>query len=89
MGREVVSFTDGVRILDYCVTSLGSESVCSFGSWGDVHLHRPNPRAGRLRVQSFLMTFNFTQQSDLSSPLFTLLSLLFMDYREQEAHCGP
>jgi hypothetical protein len=89
MGREIVSFTDGVRILDYCMTSLGSESVCSFGSWGDVHLHRPNPHAGMLPIQSFLMTFNSTRQSDLSSPLFNLLSFLFMDYREQEVHCSP
>jgi hypothetical protein len=79
----------GVRILDYCVTSLGSKSVCSFRSLGNVHLHHPNPGAGMLQIPSFLMTFNSTQQSDLSSPLFTLLSLLFMDYREQEAQCGP
>jgi hypothetical protein len=36
MGREIVSFTDAVRIPDYCVTYLGSESICSFGSWDDV-----------------------------------------------------
>jgi hypothetical protein len=86
MGREIVSFTDRVRILDYCVTSLASESICSFGSCSIVHLHRPNPRACILPIQSFLMTFNSTQQSDLSFPL---LSFLFMDYREQGTHCGP
>jgi hypothetical protein len=48
MGQEIVSFNDAVRILDYCVTSLDSESVCSLGSWGDVHLHHPNSRAGVL-----------------------------------------
>jgi hypothetical protein len=46
-------------------------------------------RAGILIIQSFLITFNSTQQSDLSSLLFTLLSFLFMYYREQKAHCGP
>jgi hypothetical protein len=76
MGQEMVNFTHGVRILDYCLTSLSSESVCSFGPWGDVHLDRPNPRAGMLPIQSFLMTFNSTHQSDLNSPLFTLLSFL-------------
>jgi hypothetical protein len=89
MGREIVSFTDGVRILDYCVTSLGSESTCSFESWDDVYPHRLNPRIGMLPIQSFLMIFNSIQQSDLSSLLFTLLKFLFLDYRQQEAHCGP
>jgi hypothetical protein len=88
MGRETVSLTDGVRILDDCVTSLGSESECSFGLWSDVHLRRPNPRAGMLPIQSFLITLDSPQQPDLSSPLFTLLSFLSMDYREQKAHSG-
>jgi hypothetical protein len=51
MGREIVSFTDAVRILNYCVISLGWESVCSFGSWGDVHRHHPNPHAGASRSE--------------------------------------
>jgi hypothetical protein len=89
IGREIVSFTDGIRILDYYVTSLGSESVCSFGLWGHVRLHRPNPRVGMLPIQSFLVTFNSNQQCDLSSPLFTVLSYLFQDYRDQEAQCCP